>query len=149
ETARLPESYRAAVVLCCLDGLSYDLAARRLGVRESTLRGRLHRARKRLESRLRRRGILAPVAARLIEPSGLSLPPLPSSLVESTVQFASRWASVSGLLAGASAIPESIIALAQGVIHAMFLQTVKVAGVGALLAAGVLGTVVVDHQGKN
>ncbi len=137
------------MVLCCLEGLSYDLAARRLGVSEPTLRGRLHRARKRLAARLRGRGILAPPVARLTEPAGLSVPPLPASLVESTVQLASRWSSVSGLLVGASAVPESIAALARGVIHAMILQTVKSTGVAVLLAAGVLGTVVVAQQGKN
>ena len=44
EIARLPESFRGPLVLCCLEGLSYDLAARRLGLSEPTLRGRLHRA---------------------------------------------------------------------------------------------------------
>jgi DNA-directed RNA polymerase specialized sigma24 family protein len=51
EIARLPESFRGPLVLCCLEGLSYDLAARRLGLTEPTLRGRLYRARKRLASR--------------------------------------------------------------------------------------------------
>jgi RNA polymerase sigma factor (sigma-70 family) len=111
EIARLPESFRAPLVLCCLEGLSYDLAARRLGVSEPTLRGRLHRARKRLAARLRGRGILAPVVARLTEPARLNVPSLPASLVESTIQLASRWSSVSGLLVGADAVPVSIAAL--------------------------------------
>jgi RNA polymerase sigma factor (sigma-70 family) len=51
EIARLPESFRGPLVLCCLEGLSYDLAARRLGLTEPTLRGRLFRARKQLASR--------------------------------------------------------------------------------------------------
>jgi RNA polymerase sigma factor (sigma-70 family) len=148
EIASLPESYRAPVVLCCLQGLSYDLAAQRLGVSEPALRGRLHRARRRLASRLRRRGVLAPVVARWIEPVGVSFPSLPEQLVESTIQFATRWFSVSGLLKSV-AIPESITALAQGVIQAMLFQTVKLSGVGALLAAGVVGTVVWAQQGKN
>jgi RNA polymerase sigma factor (sigma-70 family) len=149
EIARLPESFRAPLVLCCLEGLSYDLAARRLGVSEPTLRGRLHRARKRLAARLRGRGVLAPVVARLTEPAGLNVPSLPASLVESTIQLASRWSSVSGLLVGAGAVPESIAALARGVIHAMILQTVKSTGIAVLLGAGVLATVVVAQQGRN
>ena len=148
EIARLPESLRAPMVLCCLQGLSYDLAARRLGVSEPTLRGRLHRARKRLASRLRRREILAPVLARIIEPTGVPLPAVPLSLVESTVRFASRWSAVSGLLVGATAVPESIAALAQGVIQAMLFQTIKLSGIATLLTLGVVGTVVLAQQGK-
>ena len=53
---RSPASLRAPIVLCALEGLSYDAAARQLGVREPTLRGRLHRARRRLATRLRERG---------------------------------------------------------------------------------------------
>ncbi len=148
EIARLPESFRAPLVLCCLEGLSYDLAARRLGVSEPTLRGRLHRARKRLAARLRGRGILAPVVARLTEPARLNVPSLPASLVESTIQLASRWSSVAGLLVGADAVPASVAALARGVIHAMIFQTVKSTAIAILLGAGVLATMAVAQKGK-
>ena len=57
EVAKLPKSFSGPVILCCLQGLSYDEAGRRLGLSEPTLRGQLHRARKRLASRLRDRGI--------------------------------------------------------------------------------------------
>jgi RNA polymerase sigma factor (sigma-70 family) len=149
EIARLPESFRAPILLCCLQGLSYDLAACRLGVSEPTFRGRLHRARKQLASRLRRRGILAPVIARVLEPTGIPLPAISSSLIESTVQFATRWSAVRGLLVGATAVPESIAALAQGVIQAMLLQSVKLFGIAAILTVGVVGTVVIAQQEKD
>jgi RNA polymerase sigma factor (sigma-70 family) len=149
EIARLPERFRAPVVLCCLEGLSYDLAARRLGVTEPTLRGRLHRARKQLASRLRGRGITAGMFTSAVEPVRLTLTPLPSSLLESTVQFSVRWSSVTGLLAGAGIIPESIAGLAQGVIKSMVLQSLKLSGIAVLTAAAALGTVVVAQQGKN
>ena len=149
EIARLPERFRAPVVLCCLEGLSYDLAARRLGVTEPTLRGRLHRARKELASRLRGRGITAGMFTSAVEPVRLTLTPLPSSLLESTVQFSVRWSSVNGLLAGAGIIPESIAGLAQGVIKSMVLQSLKLSGIVVLTAAAALGTVVVAQQGKN
>ena len=148
EIARLPESFRAPIVLCCLQGLSYDLAARRLGVSEPTLRGRLHRARKRLAACLQRRGIGAPLVARAIESAYIPPPALPSSMVESTVHFALRWSSITRLLVGADVIPESVTALAQGVIHAMFVQTIKMTGLAALLTVGVVGTVVLAKQGK-
>lgn len=148
EIRRLPEVLRAPLILCCLEGLSYDVAARRLGVRQSTLRGRLHRARRRLEARLERRGLLAPLAARLANPGGLVPAPLSHSLIQSTHQVAARWATVGGLLAGADAIPEPISALARGVIQAMFLQTTRVCGIAMILTMGAVGTLVVAQQEK-
>ncbi len=150
EIARLPDALRAPLLLCCLEGQSYEVAARRLGVSQATLRGRLHRARGRLEAKLRGRGILAAAVARFSEPSAIKAPTLSGALVESTVQFASRWSSVGGLLYGAPIVPESIAALAKGVIHAMIIQTVKFAAIAVLVSASVLATVVVAQgQRKN
>jgi RNA polymerase sigma factor (sigma-70 family) len=56
ELGRLPPRYRDALVLCCLEGLSQDEAAARLGVPTETLRTRLKRGRKRLSSALAARG---------------------------------------------------------------------------------------------
>ncbi len=61
EVDRLPESYRIPAILCYWQGLSYKLAARRLGVSEETIRGRLARSRDRLRIRLNRRGVIVPV----------------------------------------------------------------------------------------
>jgi RNA polymerase sigma factor (sigma-70 family) len=59
EVQRLPARYRAAVVLCYLEGKSYQQAASELGCPAGTLSARLHQARRRLSSRLRARGIPA------------------------------------------------------------------------------------------
>ena len=56
ELEGLPESLRAAVVLCYLEEMSYAAAAGRLGVTEGTIRGRLARARELLRTRLTRDG---------------------------------------------------------------------------------------------
>jgi len=149
EIARLPESFRAPVVLCCLLGLSYELAARQLGLSEPALRGRLHRARKQLAARLRFQGIASSLVGPAIEPFRLALPALPPSLVESTVQFSMRWRVLDGLLAGATAIPGSITALSEGAIKAMIFQAYNLPAIVALTAAGLLGTVVLAQQGKN
>ena len=55
---------------------------------------------------------------------------------------------MTGLLSGATAVPESIAGLAQGVIKTMLLQSIKLAGIAALVAAGVLGTFVTAKQGN-
>jgi RNA polymerase sigma factor (sigma-70 family) len=61
EIARLPGRYRSAVVLCYLEGLTQEQAARRLRCPVGTVQSRLHRARERLRPALARRG-LAPAA---------------------------------------------------------------------------------------
>src|SRR5262249_22196880 len=62
ELQRLPERYRSALVLCYLEGLTQEAAARRLGWSKGTLRRRLGQGRELLRRRLIRRG-LAPSAA--------------------------------------------------------------------------------------
>jgi RNA polymerase sigma factor (sigma-70 family) len=56
EVARLSDAYRAAVVLCELEGRPRSAAARELGIAEGTLSSRLAAARKLLADRLRKRG---------------------------------------------------------------------------------------------
>ncbi len=57
EILRLPERFRAVVVLCDLEGLSYHEAARRLDVPLGTVQSRLARARARLRRALDSRGL--------------------------------------------------------------------------------------------
>src|SRR5437879_4016197 len=57
EVGRLPEAFRLPVVLCCLEGLSQEEAARRLGWPPGSVKGRLERGRKRLHERLAKRGL--------------------------------------------------------------------------------------------
>jgi RNA polymerase sigma factor (sigma-70 family) len=57
EFARLPERERGPLVLCYLEGLTRDEAARRLGCPLGTLKSRLERGRAALQKRLARRGL--------------------------------------------------------------------------------------------
>jgi RNA polymerase sigma factor (sigma-70 family) len=89
ELARLPEKYREPVLLCDMEGLSYDQAARRIGCPTGTVGVRLMRARQRLRGRLVRRGIGLSVAA--IGESVASLKALaevPPALVHAVVHAA-------------------------------------------------------------
>ncbi|QJW94036.1 sigma-70 family RNA polymerase sigma factor [Frigoriglobus tundricola] len=56
ELARLPARYREPLVLCHLEGLTRDQAARRLGLRPGTVKIRLERGRRRLAAALTARG---------------------------------------------------------------------------------------------
>jgi RNA polymerase sigma factor (sigma-70 family) len=51
----LPPEYRAAVVLCDIEGLSYEEIAVTLGIKLGTVRSRIHRARARLRDALEHR----------------------------------------------------------------------------------------------
>jgi RNA polymerase sigma factor (sigma-70 family) len=57
ELGGLPGAWRAPLILCYLEGHTQDEAAYRLGLSKSTLRRRLERGRRLLQSRLARRGV--------------------------------------------------------------------------------------------
>jgi len=57
EVHRLPEKYRAPIVLCYFEGMTHEEAAARLGCPLGTVKGRLTRARDLLHRRLTRRGV--------------------------------------------------------------------------------------------
>lgn len=56
ELDRLASRYRAPLVLCCLEGLTQDEAATRLGVPHATLKSQLERGRRKLAEALAARG---------------------------------------------------------------------------------------------
>jgi RNA polymerase sigma factor (sigma-70 family) len=90
EVRRLPEKYRAAFVLCYLEGKTNEEAAKELGCPKGTILSRLARARERLRKRLNQRGLAlsGAVFPLLLDPKGWSLAAEPPALVESTVRLA-------------------------------------------------------------
>jgi RNA polymerase sigma factor (sigma-70 family) len=137
EVSRLPERYRAPLVLCYLEGATQGAAAVQLKLAKSTLREHLDRGRALLRTRLMRRG-LGPAAVLVTAawPAANAPACVPSSLVSGTIKAASLFAAGQAVAAGAVSAPAA--ALAEGVLKAMLLSKVKVAAV-LLLALGALG----------
>jgi RNA polymerase sigma factor (sigma-70 family) len=131
EISLLPEKYRAAIVLCDLEGRSRGEAARRLGIAEGTLSSRLARGRTLLAKRLARRGV-APAGGALAAAMSQGAAParVPAPLVVSTAKAAALVAA--GHMAGVST---PAVVLMRGTMKAMFLTRLKTATAVGLLAA--------------
>jgi RNA polymerase sigma factor (sigma-70 family) len=134
ELARLPEKYRAAVVLCDLEGLSRREAGRQLGLADGTLARRLAAGRRLLAGRLSRRGVaLSGGALAVLLSQGGASAQVPAPLVVATAKAAVLVAA--GHLAG---VPIPVALVTKGVLRAMFLTKLKVAA-GVVLLAAALG----------
>ncbi len=133
EIERLPERYRTALVLCDLQGLTHEEAARRLGLRTGTISSQVSRARARLRRRLERRGLAYPggFVAAAVDSTRPSV--LPNALAVSTVKNVMSLST--GVVAGS--VPASIVTLSRGVLRSM-----RLAKIGLITAAMVgLGAV--------
>jgi RNA polymerase sigma factor (sigma-70 family) len=133
EINRLPEKYRRPLVLCYLEGLTQEAAARRLRWKAGVLRGRLDRGRLRLRGRLARRG-LAPAAILAV---GEVLQPgaqggVPSPLVSATLEVACG-AVAAGKLSG-TVVASGAVRLAGDVVRRQFFG--RTALVATLLVTG-------------
>src|SRR5262249_41493354 len=138
ELERLPEKYRTPLVLCYLEGLSHELAARQLRWPLGTLKTRLRRGRERLRQQLTQRGLaLCPGA--LAVALSQSATAAPATLVESTVQAAQLVAA--GKTVAGGTISTQAAALMEGVLQAMFVNKLKVLLV-VFLAVGLAGALV-------
>src|SRR5947209_3111409 len=83
ELARLPEKYRAPLLLCYFDGLTQEEAARQLGWSRRAVKYRLECGRDRLRGRLARRGLTLPMAlAGPLLAGGLASAAAPAALSE-------------------------------------------------------------------
>jgi RNA polymerase sigma factor (sigma-70 family) len=129
ELNRLPDHYRAAVVVCYLEGKTNQEAGRLLGCPTGTVKSRLARARDLLRTRLARRGVALSAglfAALLAERAAAAVP---AALVRATIRTT--------VLAAAGQALAPAAALAEGVLKAMFVTRLKIA-TALLLAFGAL-----------
>jgi RNA polymerase sigma factor (sigma-70 family) len=132
ELRRLPEKYRAPLVLCYLEARTQDEAARQLGCTAAALHGRLHRGRERLRARLARRGLTlgTGLLPALLSPDGAEAA-VPAALLAATGK-----AVAGGAPAQVASLAGSVVPAALGRTRSAALLLLAFALLG--VAAGVL-----------
>jgi RNA polymerase sigma factor (sigma-70 family) len=133
EIEQLPEKYRAALVLCYLEGRTHEQGAGELGVPKSSLSSRVARARE-LRQRLVRCGITlsaAALAALLADKAGPAA--VPAQLLLAAGEVARL--GLAGALPRAGAISNRVLALAEGAVQGLFAAKLRV-----LMLVAFLGT---------
>ena len=116
EIQRLPERYRAPLILCDLEGRTHEQAARHLGWPIGTVKSRQSRGRERLRERLVRRGHASSAGMMLaaLKPKVLTTL-LPPALIDETAHAAVHSLTIRTITNGSSA------ALAREVLRSMSL----------------------------
>lgn len=135
ELERLPVKYRAPLVLCYLEGMTYTEVARRLGKAEGTVSAQLSRGRERLRNRLARRGLVLSaglVVHMLTECLGEA--GVPSALASSTVKAGTLFALGE---AGAAGISMPTVTLAEGVLRTMWMSKIKLVAAACIVITAV------------
>ncbi|HZV06097.1 MAG TPA: efflux RND transporter periplasmic adaptor subunit [Gemmataceae bacterium] len=134
EIGRLPERFRAAVVLCYLEGKSVNEAAMLLGCPRGTVASRLARAREHLRVRLAGRGLALTAALAIFTQANAATRPLAliPSLTAAALRYTTKGAAASGVLS------PRIIALTEEVLRAMFLHKVKTGILVLIVFVGIL-----------
>jgi RNA polymerase sigma-70 factor (ECF subfamily) len=148
EVNRLPDRYRAAFVLCHVEGRTAAEAMRVLNCPEGTVLSRTAWARNRLRSRLTRRGIVPSAAlfAALLSRDVLAADVSP---VRVSVTVKSALAFAAGDITGA--VPAGVAALAESVSGAISMvkfkfMTAALAGVGTLILSVGVGTIAIGQD---
>jgi RNA polymerase sigma factor (sigma-70 family) len=145
EIDRLPERYRVPVVLCLLEGLTHEQAARHLGWPIGTVKSRLAGGRERLRTRLLRRGVAPGAALSAVTlAASSSRGAMPAPLAEATARAAVRFAKGQ---AAAGAVPTIVASLAAGAQRSKTMIKALLV-TAAVLAVGAIGLAPEGPEGR-
>ncbi|HLJ94844.1 MAG TPA: sigma-70 family RNA polymerase sigma factor, partial [Gemmataceae bacterium] len=137
ELSRLPAKCRAPLVLCALEGLKREEAARHLGWSLGTFRRRLEQGRALLRQRLERRGLaLSAICAAVLGTEEAARATLPLALTQSAIHLATGAALGKAVPAGL--VSSRAAALADGALKGMWIFRVKLT-LAAVLVMGIAG----------
>jgi RNA polymerase sigma-70 factor (ECF subfamily) len=142
ELGRLPEKFRAPLVLCYLEGMNHDDVAVSLGWPLGTVRSRLARGRERLRLRLARRGLAPALAAWATTSAREASAAVPPGLVQAATQAA---------VGEPGFVTVSVTTLAEEVLRIMTWMKLKVIGASVLavgFAAAGAGVVAQQAEGR-
>ncbi len=136
ELSRLPDKYRAPLVLCYLEGKTGEEAARLLGWTVGTLWGRMARGRELLSGRLARRGVTlsAGLLGTALAQNAVSAAGPPAALLAATAR--AGLLMVGGHALAAGVVSPQAASLVKAALHSQLLSKVK--AVGAVLFLGML-----------
>jgi RNA polymerase sigma factor (sigma-70 family) len=154
EIDRLADAQRLPILLCALEGLSHEEAARRLRWPVGTVKSRLVRGRKRLEGRLARRGLAPAVglaAAIAAQPATAQSMPLALAVATTRVALESTKLLTRTARAVSATGSSSVNLLLQKELGALlFAQTALAAAVAvsACVIVAVIGLTVVSAAGR-
>ena len=132
EIDRLPDRHRLPVVLCDLEGLSYEQAASRLRSTVPAFRCRLSKARQRLRDRLARRGVTATTLAVVM-----------ATATDGSAAIAASWTEAAAAAAAGGVSSAAAAALAETMRKVMLITRLKIAATVALAAAGIVSVGVI------
>jgi RNA polymerase sigma factor (sigma-70 family) len=141
EMARLPEKYRAPLILCHLEGVSQEEAARRLNVRSGSIKGMLERGRLLLRKRLAARSLPWGAALASVLELGSTVQAVSPALVRATLRAAvtRQGASAAAVALAEGAITMMTIAKIKAVFWAVMVVAVAGAGAGWFAKAAATG----------
>jgi RNA polymerase sigma factor (sigma-70 family) len=131
----LPEKYRAAVILCDLQGKTHREVAEQLGCPVGTVSTRVKRARQLLRKRLAHHGLILPAGALGVTLSSHAFAAIPAPLTASTLRAASLLMSNPDGAAGI--LSARVVELIEGANKAMLMSRFKIVALLALMGGAV------------
>ena len=144
ELRRLPEKYRAPLILCYLVGTARIIAARQLRISVATLKRRLHKGRHLLRIRVTRRGLTLSAVL-----TGGMVPVASASAVSRQLLHGTAIAAiqlVTGKPLSTGLVSAGATKLIEGMVRAMWIFRLKVAVLSLAMTAIVAGAGVFAHQ---